>query len=52
MNKIIDKELEKVTGCGICLPTMPGIPYVTAPGDYPKDDKKDEDRSGGVTYTW
>jgi hypothetical protein len=45
-------ELQKVNGGGLVLPTMPNIPYVTAPGDYPKETKKDEDRSGGVTYTW
>ena len=52
MIKLKELELEKVAGgSGIFGPIVPGIPYIMAP-DYPEDPKKDEDKGGGVTYTW
>ena len=43
------EELEKVSGGEIALPSIPGIPYVTIPGG---EEKQDEPKDGGATYTW
>ena len=54
MKIIAVEKPEEISGGlpGIAVPGLPGIPYVTCPGDSGKDDRKDEDRSGGVTFTW
>ena len=49
MEKIAPEELDKVSGGGIALPSIPGIPYVTIPG---VEEKNDEPKDGGATYTW
>ena len=45
--RLSNKEINEVYGGGLVVPTIPNIPYVTAPGDYGKE-KKD----GGATGGW
>ena len=49
--KIVNEKLEKIFGGlpGIAVPGLPDTPYVTAPGDYSRDD---EPRDGGATGSW
>ena len=49
--RLSNKEINKVYGGGLVVPTIPNIPYVTAPGDYGKE-KKDEPKDGGATGGW
>ena len=47
---LTNEDLDKVAGGtpGLVVPCIPGIPYVTVPGDYGKDKPKD----GGATGSW
>lgn len=49
LEKLEGEKLDAVSGGGIALPGVPGIPYVTTPGD-PKEE--DELRDGGATFSW
>ena len=50
--KLSMDSLDQVSGGtpGLVVPCLPGIPYVTVPGDTKKDE--DGDGSGGYTFTW